>query len=222
MRPGGGVAGAVEADVVARGDDHEPLPGGRVPDHFRVAEGAEVGVGDDRVAGELFEGVAPVGAVRDRLRLRLLGRVGVVVRKERDDGPGAVSGGVFGINHCTTAENIAQTVGRERDGVVGPMDEVRARGMSPMHGAPVGAGGVELVIQMINAIQEEHAVGVVHPHFFGGEVEERAAGFEAREVVVGRLREVGVGGDEVRHGLLRAGEREGDEEQRGGRKREEE
>jgi hypothetical protein len=125
------VRGGVERCVPRASDHAHPLAAGRVPMDLRVPEplgvldlggrrrGASVGVDDHRV-GSRGEGVAAVGRPVEVLLLVLADAVGGL-RREGDDGAGAV----------------ASRVRRVDDGRPGPDREV---GLKRHHGAVVGEG----------------------------------------------------------------------------------
>ena len=70
-------------------------------------------------------------------------------------------------DECTAAEttDAVGAVGarRQRDGMMHPVDEIRARRVPPMNLIPVGGLGVVLVEEVISPISVDCAVDVVHP-----------------------------------------------------------
>ncbi len=60
-------------------------------------------------------------------------------------------------------EGIIGRVRRQGGGQIGPMQQVMAHGMAPMHGVPLGVVGIVLIKQMVLAPVIGKAVGVVHP-----------------------------------------------------------
>ena len=61
----------------------------------------------------------------------------------------------------------------QRDGELLPVDEVGGDGVAPAHVSPLIAGGVELEEEMVLAVEEDGAVGIVDPVGRGAEVELR-------------------------------------------------
>ena len=65
---------------------------------------------------------------------------------------------------------MAVGVAVDRYRLVLPVDQVRAGGMAPVHVAPHRRVRIVLVVEVIHAVLEEQAVGVVHPAISGGMV----------------------------------------------------
>ena len=61
-----------------------------------------------------------------------------------------------------------------------PVEEVRGRGVPPVHVAPLSPVGVVLIVEVVLALMVDEAVGVVHPAVARSEVVGGAVG-------VGRL-----------------------------------
>ena len=199
-------AGVVPVDEVLRGVDfhllpggenHAPMLGGGVPEYFRVAEVGLVG-GNDGITCVLGERAPAVGAIRHALRLAVAPGGGLGRGVERDDGAGAEACGVIAVDHARAAEDGADGVGRDGDGLVLPVHEVGAGAVSPRHVAPRGAVRVVLEIEVPGAIKVEHTVGVVHPSVGRRVVEAGAEGFAVLQTKrVGQLQflpAAGVGG----------------------------
>ena len=83
---------------------------------------------------------------------------------------------------------------RQGDGLRAPVGEVGARGVPPVHGAPLRSKGVQLEERVPAAVVVAQAVGVVDPAAGGGHVEGRVPAVEPRGGLLG-------------HALVGAGER---------------
>ena len=160
-----------EPHPITGGQHHDPLLRSFVPDDLRVAKVAQPRIGDHGIADELGPRATPIVAPGETLCLEQVGlpcllHGHVVVREHRDEGRLAAdteAAGVFPVHHCAAAEDQTMRVGIERDGQVLPAHEIRADGVAPVHGTPGGAFRIMLIEQMIFAVVEHHAVGIIHP-----------------------------------------------------------
>ena len=151
----------IEPHLLVGRDNHKPALLGGIPEHLRVAEvGESVKRREDGVVLILGEGQSVVGGIGHALYLSVLlaGR-GI----EGNDGAGTVASGVVDIDDRRTREDMPHGVAGQCCGLFGPVEEVAAHGVTPMHVAPLRAIGIVLIIEVPDAILIEHAVGVVHP-----------------------------------------------------------
>ena len=51
-----------------------------------------------------------------------------------------------------------------------PMQQIFDRCVTPVHGTVINALWMKLIIQVVQRVLEEHAVGVVHPLILGSEM----------------------------------------------------
>ena len=72
-----------------------------------------------------------------------------------------------------TAVFIIRLVWRQGSGKIGPVQQVRADGMSPVHRSPMRIIRVILVKKMVLSVVEGKTVGVIHPAYTGGQVKFR-------------------------------------------------
>ena len=173
------VLGTVETDDLAAGEGHDPLVA--YPVDLRVAEVPLVRIGEDRVAGEFVEGIAAVGGPGDALALSLAGG-GV----DGNDGILAEAGGILMVDHRAAGEDGSQFVRSDDRGGVFPVDQVFGNAQAPVHVAVGGPVRVVLEGKVPFAIDIDHAVRVVGPSEFRGEVHERTIGLiELVSVFVG-------------------------------------
>ena len=162
--------------VVSCGQFHHPFAADLIPEHLGIAEigGCR---GDDGVAVVLGKAVPAVGAVGDGLLLRAAGR-GV----DGHDGILAEAGRVVLVYHSRPGEDVSQGVAGQCYALLGPVQQVRTRGVPPAHVAPTIALGIVLIEQMVGAIGINKPIGVVNPVALRGVMHLRAILF----VVVGR------------------------------------
>ena len=139
---------------------HHPAPGGRVPQHLGIAERCRVGV-EHRVARIGGEGAAAIDAGRDLLCLLRVGRA----RIDRDQPAAAVGkqpASVVAVVHRRAAERLACRRFAERDRQLAPAHQVGADRVSPMNVAGLRLERIVLVEQMVLALMEDQAVGIIH------------------------------------------------------------
>ena len=164
------------------------LVGGQVggQDHQRAAEtGLDLGVAEVtaevRALAPHDDGFGPRGqtvgadagglAFLDRVRLarhfempgqveadrgRVIARAGAAFGVDGDGGAGERAAG-------DAPAGVQLALRLEDDRQVGPVHEVAAGGVPPMHVVPAPAVGVELVVQVVPALEAAQAVRVVHP-----------------------------------------------------------
>ena len=103
----------------------------------------------------------------------LMRRRGIV---EEERGIGAVSDTqmIRGIREAAAGEHGAVFIGVQHVAALAPVDEVAGDGMAPVHVAPGETGGVVLIIEVVDAVRIDEAVGVVCPAVASGEVRHRA------------------------------------------------
>ena len=85
--------------------------------------------------------------------------------------------------------------GGEGDGLMAPVDHVRRYGVAPVHVTPNSGVGIELIEEVIFALPEDRAVGVVHPVVGREEMEGGAMGVVG-DVVDGGFSVEGLGQSE--------------------------
>ena len=83
---------------------------------------------------------------------------------------------VVAVFHGGTTEDGDAVFFVEGDGELLPVDEVGRDGVTPAHVAPLVADGVELEEEIVLAVEEDGAVGVVDPVGRRAEVELRLPG----------------------------------------------
>ena len=74
------------------------------------------------------------------------------------------------VDHDGTGEDVRVCVLRDRERLLGPVQQVGAGCVSPTHVAPRVSVGVVLIEQVIHPLVEHQAVGIVHPILGGEEV----------------------------------------------------
>ena len=89
-------------------------------------------------------------------------------------GTGAEARRVPMVDDHRPREDLLPRAIRQRDRVLGPVQQVGARGVTPAHVAPVGALGVVLEEEVAEPVVEHQPVGVIHPVAWRGEVEPAA------------------------------------------------
>ena len=149
-----------------------------MPENFGIAEIGLAGILDHGIAFVFGKGESVVGAVGDALDFLL-----TVLGEDGDQRAFAESGGVVVVNDRAAGEDRAQRIGRKRDGTVVPVDQIRADGVSPVHGSPVAVIGIVLVVEVILAVVPDHAVGIVHPELFGRKMDLRPVLFLAAQLM---------------------------------------
>ena len=71
---------------------------------------------------------------------------------------------------------MPQRVAPERWLMLLPVEEVRGRGVPPVHVAPLSPVGVVLIVEVVLALMVDEAVGVIHPAVARSEVVGSAVG----------------------------------------------
>ena len=175
------ILGGVEAHLLAGGEHEAPAAALLVAEHLGIAKVGHI-ARDDGIAGVAREGHAPVAAHGHALCLALA-RGGV----EGQHRARAVARDISAVHDTRTAEDCAQRIGPESDGLLLPVDEIAAHGMAPRHILPERAVGIVLIIEMPFAAGVEHAVRVIHPSVERCMVIERAKAF-----AIGCIKGVGV------------------------------
>ena len=148
-----------------------------IPSHFWVAEISNI-AHEYGVAFVLGEGIAAVGAIRDRLMLPdTLG-----LSEDSYDSVLSEAGGVVFVNDCRTGEDRSDRIRIKYNGVFLPSEEVGRSGMSPVHRSPGSTKGIVLVVEMPYAVGlvVEHTIRVIHPVRLGRMMIDRAERFVGR------------------------------------------
>src|SRR5215471_12336726 len=158
---------------------------GGVPGDTGVAEVGHIEIEDGVVA--IGRPCAPVvDAEGDVLGLAYSLRSLSVACVDGDEAAGlwTESAGVVGVDDDAAGEDHGAIFFGNGYGQLMPVEEVGADGMAPAHVAPLVSEGVVLEEEMVFAVIEDEAVGIVGPVARGGEVYLRAKGL----IVVGGLR----------------------------------
>ena len=149
-----------------------------MPEDLRVTEIGDAVVGDDGVA-VIFHERLPVPAPGEALCLivaAVCGRLRMAGIDEDEDRIPAVAeaAGVRAVEHRRAGEAGAVLIRVERDGLLCPAVEIRARRMAPVHRAPAWIVGMVLVEGVIAATGVDQAIGIVGPVLPGGQTIVRA------------------------------------------------
>ena len=165
---------------------HDPLLGGLMPDHLRVAIGRG-DVSDDRVLLVLGPRSAAVVAVDQALREGL--SRGGVKQHQRLVFAGLQACGVVPVHDTGTGPAGAVLIREHGDGHVFPVYQVRADRMRPMRllaGGPAArepaTRGVVIVEKVVLALVEYQSDRIVDPPLLHRVVELRTVGFVERPV----------------------------------------
>ena len=106
--------------LLTYGKNHVPKACLSIPEHLGVAE-VRCLRDQNRISLVLGEALATVRAVSNRLRLTFTSR-----SIEGDDGIGSKACGILRVDNTRTAENGAQTISFERNGLVLPVHQIGA------------------------------------------------------------------------------------------------
>ena len=153
----------VEAHLLVGRHYHDPFALRPVPEDLGVAEILDaVERSQHRIAFILRKGQAVVQAVCEALGLNKL-PFSIVRRIEGDDSTLSESSSIVIVDHGTAGEDVAVAVAVQRDGLMLPVDQVRACRVTPVHVAPDAGERIVLIIEVIHSVLVEQAVRVVHP-----------------------------------------------------------